>query len=116
MIPNQSMTLREIIKRFVRKESLPISKEGHYEDRYGDLEKMSKQDITTQMEMAEVLKEKIDKGRKASEARKKADQEAAQEKALEEKLAKKLAEKEAASKSEPIVPGVGGAPLKSPAL
>jgi len=39
VLPSQSMTLREIIKRFIRKESLPIEKDGIYEDRYEDLEK-----------------------------------------------------------------------------
>lgn len=61
VIPSQSMTLREIIKRFLRKESLPIEKEGFYEERFGDLEKISKEDVVVQHERAADLKEKIEK-------------------------------------------------------
>lgn len=55
-IPSQSMTLKEILKRFVRNESLPIAREGVYEDRFEDLEKLSRKDITEQMEVVETLK------------------------------------------------------------
>lgn len=61
VIPSQSMTLREIIKRFLRKESLPIEKEGFYEERFGDLEKISKEDVVVQHERAADLKQKIEK-------------------------------------------------------
>lgn len=56
VVPNQSMSLREIVKRFVRRESLPLSKEGTFEDRYGDLEKLSKEDITVQMDRVEQIR------------------------------------------------------------
>lgn len=55
-VPNQSMSLQEIIRRFTRKESLPIEKEGTYEDRFGDLEKLSRQDITVRLERAGEIK------------------------------------------------------------
>lgn len=55
-VPHQSMTLKEIIKRFIRKESLPLEKQGFYSEKYGDLEKMQYEDITVQMERAEDLK------------------------------------------------------------
>lgn len=58
-LPSQSLSLREIIRRFVRHESLPVHKEGFYEDRMGDLEKLSNADITVQMERAEELKRNI---------------------------------------------------------
>lgn len=55
------MSLREIVKRFVRRESLPVSKEGHYEERFGDLEKLKHADITVQMERIQELKAQIAK-------------------------------------------------------
>jgi len=65
----QSMSLREIIRRFIRKEALPIERQGIYEDRFEDLEKLGKQDITVQMERAEDLREKIDTAEKKVKAR-----------------------------------------------
>lgn len=66
-VPSQSMSLREIIKRFVRGESIPAKKEGFYEDRMGDLEKLANADITVQLERAEEIRQgiaKADKRRK----------------------------------------------------
>lgn len=82
-VPNQSMTLQEILRRFIRKESLPVAKEGVYEERFGDLEKLSKKDITEQFEVVEELKQvsrkkkKFDEDEKARIAKEKADNEAA---------------------------------------
>lgn len=59
VVPSQSMSLREILRRFVRKESLPISHEGTYEDRYDyDLEKLAKEDLTVQEEVHAEMKAK----------------------------------------------------------
>lgn len=71
-VPQQSMTLREIILRFTRKESLPIEKQGVYHEQFGDLEKAQHEDITVRMERAEELKSRIAKGKKAFEEREKA--------------------------------------------
>lgn len=71
VVPNQSMTLKQIIARFLRKEPLPIEKEGFYAEGFGDVEKMAKQDITTIREHGEQLKAKF----KSYEAMKKADEE-----------------------------------------
>lgn len=60
-VPNQSMTLKDIIKRFMRKESLPIEHQGVYAEGFGDLEKMSREDITTRHERAANLKPKLEK-------------------------------------------------------
>jgi len=77
VVPMQSMTLREIIKRFMRKESLPVEKEGIYKDDMGDLEKIAREDITVQMERVENLKKGLSKTKKAeaekAEAKKKAE-------------------------------------------
>lgn len=56
-VPMQSMTLREIIRRFVRKESLPINREGVYHDGFGDLEKMQHEDLTYTYERIAQMKE-----------------------------------------------------------
>jgi len=66
-IPSQSMSLKEIIRRFVRRESLPIEKNGIYEERMGDLEKLANADITEQMERVEQLKTTIKKAKKSYE-------------------------------------------------
>lgn len=58
-VPNQSMSLREIVQRFIRREPLPMSKEGLYEERFGDLEKLSKEDIVIQLARAKELKSQI---------------------------------------------------------
>jgi len=55
-VPNQAMSLAEIIRRFTRKEALPIEKEGLYEDRFGDIEALSREDITVRKERAEELR------------------------------------------------------------
>jgi len=56
VVPNQSMTLQDIIRRFTRNESLPIEKRGVYEDRFGDLDKLSREDISVKAERAVQLK------------------------------------------------------------
>lgn len=75
VVPMQSMSLREILRRFVRKESLPISHEGTYNDSYDyDLEKLAKEDMTVQQEVLAEVKAKaaaLDKEVKKQEAEKK---------------------------------------------
>lgn len=82
-VPNQSMTLKEILKRFIRKESLPVNQEGIYEDRMGDLEKLDKMDIVDKMEIVDEIKSDMEKVKthRQKEAKKKADEE--QQKATE---------------------------------
>lgn len=58
-VPNQSLTLRDIIKRFIRKESLPIGREGIYNETLGDLEKIAREDLTQRHERAYELKQTI---------------------------------------------------------
>lgn len=67
VVPNQAMTLQEILRRFVRRESLPISKEGTYETRFGDLEKMQNLDITEKMEHVAKIKVFLKKGEEMEE-------------------------------------------------
>lgn len=66
-VPNQSMSLREIIQRFTRKESLPIEKDGIYVEGLGDLEKMDKADIQEKREAYERVKSNVSKIKKQIE-------------------------------------------------
>lgn len=79
-VPNQSMGLKEILQRFIRRESLPVAKDGYYHTGLGDLEKLSKEDMTVQYERVHDLREKI----KSANARMKKQ---AEEKAAELKAA-----------------------------
>lgn len=66
VVPNQSMSLQQILKRFIKKESLPLSKEGFYEDRYDyDLEKVQTEDLVVKDEIMADVKADV----KAKEAR-----------------------------------------------
>jgi len=67
VVPNQSMTLKEILRRFVKKESLPALKEGVYIETDYDLEKLSKADLTEQHEVIEELKKKVKRKKKEVE-------------------------------------------------
>lgn len=64
VVPNQSMTLHEIIRRFIKREALPVSHEGTYEDRYDyDLEKLANEDLTVKDEVLQefrALAKKLD--------------------------------------------------------
>lgn len=58
-LPNQNMSLKEIIRRFSRRESLPIAQTGVYHENLGDLEKLAKMDIFDIHERANQLKSYI---------------------------------------------------------
>lgn len=55
-VPNQSMTLREIIRRFTRKEPLAIEKQGFYETRFGDIDALQRMDITEKIEAIDAIR------------------------------------------------------------
>lgn len=102
VVPNQSMSLKEILRRFVKREALPVARQGMYEERFGDLEKLGKADITVQMERIEELKADI----------------AAFELSYQKKLAKAkedAAATAAALAQAPATPA-GGTPVNSPPL
>jgi len=71
VVPNQSMTLQQILKRFIKHEALPIVKEGVYSDEQDiDLEKFKHEDPVDQEEMiqeqrvrTEGLKQKAEKAK-----------------------------------------------------
>lgn len=60
-VPNQSMTLKDIIQRFIRREALPLAHNVMYAENLGDLEKLAYADITVQMEKAAWIKDKLSK-------------------------------------------------------
>lgn len=87
-VPNQSMSLQEIIRRFTRKEALPLEKDGVYEDRFGDLEKLSREDITVRRERAAQLKDWAKRGEAEYKEKQKKSEEEAKKKSDEEFEAK----------------------------
>lgn len=99
-VPNQSLSLQEIVKRFVRREPLPLTKEGIYEDRFGDLEKLKHADITEQLDRAKELQDQIANWNKRIKDK-------------QERLAKIKADMDAAAHSPIVNPG-GVPPVKSP--
>jgi len=64
VIPNQSMTLQEIIRRFVKREPLPQQKEGIYNEGEYDLEKVAKADMVEQDIILEEVKKDVEVKRK----------------------------------------------------
>lgn len=56
-VPNQSMTLKEIIRRFTRKEPLAIEKQGFYETRFGDIDALQRMDITERLEAIDAIRQ-----------------------------------------------------------
>lgn len=93
-VPSQSMSLREILIRFTRKESLPVEKEGVYETRFGDLEKLKHEDIVVQ-------REKIDEIATAVSSHNKRERDKAAKAAREKEEEEKRV---AATKVPPVVP------------
>lgn len=64
VVPNQSMTLKEIIRRFVKRESLPAEKQGIYHESDYDLEKVLNEDIVDRHEILEEIKSDVEVKRK----------------------------------------------------
>lgn len=87
-VPDQSMSLKDIIKRFMRKESLPVQQEGFYEDRFGDLEKLSHEDVIVQLQRAKEIGDWLKKAKDHSD-KIEAEKASAIEKASKEEAEKK---------------------------
>lgn len=98
VVPRQNMTLKEIIKRFVKKEALPQMKEGVYNEDYDiDLEKVQREDITVKEEIIAETKEKVKRHKKKMDD----EAEAATRKAVEKRDAERKALLEALRQSDP---------------
>lgn len=57
VVPNQAMSLGEILQRFVRHEPLPVGKEGVYHEGEDDLSKLDVMDPTEKKEYADRLRQ-----------------------------------------------------------
>lgn len=82
-VPNQCMSLEEMLRRFVRREALPVEKQGVYVESEYDLEKLAKEDRVHQEEvLAEMKRDTESKKKKVEEAKAK---KAAEKKEAEDK-------------------------------
>lgn len=57
VVPDQSMSLEEILARFTRGEAVPIGRDGSYHESEDDLEKVSRMDLVDKAEFVEKLKQ-----------------------------------------------------------
>lgn len=87
-VPNQAMSLREMLRRFVRREPLPVEKQGVYIESDYDLEKLPHLDRTEQDEILAEMKGKTEKAKAKVEKKKKEDA----DKVIAEEVAKQKAE------------------------
>lgn len=100
-LPKQAMSLREILRKFVRREALPaFHSDGVYETRFGDLEKLGTMDMHDQFEHAASLRDKIEafNGREKLRVEKEALDKADAEKA---EIEKRIADAVAAATKNP---------------
>lgn len=58
-VPNQSMSLKQIIQRFVKKQPLAIEKEGFYDDSGIDYEKFQRAEFAEQEEYVELQRSRV---------------------------------------------------------
>lgn len=87
VVPNQALTLRQILERFTRNQALPVGRETGYDEGEEDLEKVAHMDLVDKAEHME----KWRKTQKAYEAQEKAKAKARSEQ-LEKEEREKLAE------------------------
>jgi len=57
VVPDQAMSLEEILKRFVRNEPLPVGRQGLYHEGEDDLSKLDDMDPTEKKEYADRLRQ-----------------------------------------------------------
>lgn len=93
VVPNQALSLRQILDRFTRQQALPIGKDGNYDEGEDDLEKLRHMDLVDKEEYIDRLKQTQIKYGKQEEARKRREYDEAQKKVYEQ-AARDLAEKE----------------------
>lgn len=88
-VPSQSMSLKDILKRFVRREPVALEKKGVYEERFGDLEKLAHADPVIQQEQVaewkEVTKQRV-KAYKDAESQKVKKKKEAFDKAVRDQI------------------------------
>lgn len=95
-VPNQSMSIQEILERFTRDEALPIGQDVQYHESEDDLEKIAHMDLVDREEYTDKLKE-VQKAYKVQEAKK---AKAEKDRLLSEAKAEAKKEAEKAAKAE----------------
>lgn len=90
-VPNQSMGLAEILQRFIRQESLPVSREGFYATGQGDLEKMAREDLSVLHERTTEFRERYHKALADKAAKDKAEADAKAEAAINARVEAEIA-------------------------
>lgn len=88
VVPDQSMTLKEILLRFTRNETLPIGRDPMYSDGLEDIEKLRDMDLVDREAYVTELKAKQAKYKAQEEAKRKAAVEAEIKRQAEEAAAK----------------------------
>lgn len=101
VVPDESLSLEEILSRFTRGESLEVEHEGNYDDQTEvDLEKLKSADLVDRAEYVDRLKavqKQYEEQEAQAEASRKSAAEAEEKAAFDKKVAE-AAEKLAASK------------------
>lgn len=97
VVPNQAMSLEEILERFTRGEPVAVGRDISYHESDDDLEKVSKMDLVDRDEYIEKLKQ-TQKDFDKQEKRKAAKE---REKLVKEAAEKLAAEKQKASQADP---------------
>lgn len=103
-LPNQCMSLAEMLRRYVRREPLPAAKDGVYVETDYDLEKLTKMDRVEQEEVLTEIKETVSKKRKrVEEEDKRVSEEKASKKKAEEGAMFDQLSKLSQSQSDPLI-------------
>lgn len=95
VVPDQSLTLKEILERFTRNEALPISHPVEYHESDDDLEKVQHMDLVDREEYINTLKrtQRNFEAQEQKKAKQKAEKiEAEERKKIAEKLKKEAPE------------------------
>lgn len=97
-VPDQSMSLADILKRFIRKESLPVAREGFYSEELGDVEKMQKQDLSVIHDRGIELRDRMAKEKADAAAKAKADADAAYEAGIQARVDQEISRRTSADR------------------
>lgn len=90
VVPNQALSLQEILERFTRGEPLEIGRgEGQYDDGPEDLEKLAHADLVDKAEAADKFAETQRKYKKQEKDKQKAEKERLEKLAVEKLAAEK---------------------------
>jgi len=101
VVPNQAMSLEEILKRFVRNEALPIGREALYHEGEDDLSKLDDMDPVDKKEYADrqrQIQREFKEQERVKRENAKAKIEAEERSKIAAKMAQEMADKMAASK------------------